>query len=686
MYGRFLHHVYCITWIASSIGMTLCNSAIAKEGQNWLIALIVQMAVASLMTLASCRVDIKSISWVWAMSVPPLFLSILMTSMVSLQYVSAGSFVISKSATPIITFFIEGVGLRERRLCKKSVFASVGCLLVGISLYEFNDVAIRSFGGLFLSLNVFASVFERILQRYLLAIAPVKESTFTLTFVNNTVSCLIALVVLAARGTENAWNITANGTPVLILSCVLGTSLCYSGIILQRSMTATGFMVMSLSAKVAVLAWGAFFNENHTTWVNIVGIVMALAGSFAYQRSTATTSADKSPPLLVEEGSSRTRRRIVWSSTLFSLALIISSAFSIQTCVSFGSVQSAIYDEIRLPRSNASLHPDHPHPSNTVILDLPAETAFGNELHQLMNSVVVARAFNMTMAMAHPIQKTQLLTPRSSFWNNVQLTRDSHAYSLFPKCNAPFEEDAYGQSRISADAFSYIKLGLCYPENRNDWDAQEASVLRSFLPSATTSSGVHVLYGTLLVQMYEEFDVQMPANAEEIRIGIHMRHPCRELTGTERVESMFTRATALVDQISPGAACAFLVASDRPIDLMFIKESYPRCRIQTSHPMIEDVHGPDNINEHGHFYSAVISDLRMLATAHHLIGSFQSTFSLLAQELIAYYHQNSSALLVECNLYGVCVGPFDIANASWHRSMRTWPRSQRVFVETLESS
>ena len=159
-----------------------------------------------------------------------------------------------------------------------------------------------------------------------------------------------------------------------------------------------------------------------------------------------------------------------------------------------------------------------------------------------------------------------------------------------------------------------------------------------------------------------------------------MRHSCETMRGTERISSMFEAATLLADKVSGPSTvpCVFLVASDRPLSIGLIEKSYPRCRVETSH--VFDSHTTERFTEHGPYDASIRSDLQMLASAHHIVGSLKSTFSLVASELIAARRSQYNPMLVECGLTGECTDPINLVGSKWFNAMDAWPHVRRVFV------
>ena len=677
-------------WTVCSIGMTLCNSAIAKRNQDWLLTLSVQLITTALFAIFTRQVTIVPNAWLWCLSVPPLFLGMLKSSMAALNFVSVGMLVMVRSAMPIVAFAFEVIVFRERDMCQCRVFMYLCMILAGVIVYECNDLFVNPVGWGLLFINIIVSVLERLLQRYLLVIHPIQTNPTTLVFLNNAVSSIIALIVIATRNiftdASGLWNVDITGSVMLVLSCIFSTGLCYAGIILQKEITATTFMVLSIVSKIVLIACDIIIQIENVTATASIGIALTLSGGALYSQSMQRLPSSNKQRF--HSHGIRLRNTVITNSILWGSIAIFTSLILAplktplkmplkmdQKC-GVDSTNSIVY----LKNSAMPLLPGHPAPSNTVIISTlqTADNSIGNNLHNIMNDVLFARAFNMKMEVQHH-DHLPIITPQADFWDTMNTTPHNTPVHSFPLCKTFFEENTYEESRIWADATAHIKISKCEKKFRND--AQEMSAVRSFLPMNVSPN---VVYGKLLSEMYTEFEIEPEFNESETRIAIHMRHPCSSLEGTERIQSMFSAATEMADAVSANRSCVFLVAADRNIPVDAIQHKYPRCRLETSHlevhPHEKSIH--HSWDEHGPFSFAILSDLQMLGSAHHIIGSFGSTFSLLARELIASrrYAQTHPPLIVECNLDGYCLPPVSLVNDTWHTSLQMWPTARRIVI------
>lgn len=104
------------------------------------------------------------------------------------------------------------------------------------------------------------------------------------------IGALLACVVLAVLSPRE-WHLlhrsmSKNGSTTLVVaaSCVVGCAISYTGLWLQRLVTATSFMVLGSITKLLVVLWGIFFfGESHGP-LSIIGAGLSVAGGYAYIR------------------------------------------------------------------------------------------------------------------------------------------------------------------------------------------------------------------------------------------------------------------------------------------------------------------------------------------------------------------------------------------------------------------
>jgi hypothetical protein len=162
-------------YMVASAGMSIFNKMAVVHVPLPLTIVALQMGftVASLLlrpSLLTCgsALDVRR----WALTVPLLFVGMLASSMLAMQYASLGTIVVCRNVAPIATMLIEG--------CFRIPFQSSGhtvaallTIVAGVALYESGDLGFSAVGMGAILVNMVFAVLERIMQRHLMANRPV---------------------------------------------------------------------------------------------------------------------------------------------------------------------------------------------------------------------------------------------------------------------------------------------------------------------------------------------------------------------------------------------------------------------------------------------------------------------------------------------------------------------------------
>ena len=170
--------IAAVSWSACSCGMTLLNKVAVSRTDAPLLVIVAQMVVTTALALCSCNLRFGDGTLVWALTVPPLFCLMMATSMVALQHVSVGTFVVVRNLGPLVTLGVETLVHRPDDLHFDGLtVASTSAIALGVLVYETQQGLSSSsaLGTACLLLNLFAACAERMLQRHLLAIRKVRS-------------------------------------------------------------------------------------------------------------------------------------------------------------------------------------------------------------------------------------------------------------------------------------------------------------------------------------------------------------------------------------------------------------------------------------------------------------------------------------------------------------------------------
>ena len=180
--------------------------------------------------------------------------------------------------------------------------------------------------------------------------------------------------------------------------------------------------------------------------------------------------------------------------------------------------------------------------------------------------------------------------------------------------------------------------------------------------------GPHVAYGTLFTSTFafsSELEEAVRPRPDELRIGVHARHFDDKYNGSENIGALEQAVAFEVRRLRSGKRapkCAILLASDRRLLLQLFEPVAARlkCRLLVS---ARSQPTRDYMAEHGEDTGAVaIRDLQMLSTSHVLVGSWYSSFTLLALELVAAHYSGGQWLptVQFCSVGAKCTRPLPL--------------------------
>ena len=293
----------------------------------------------------------------------------------------------------------------------------------------------------------------------------------------------------------------------------------------------------------------------------------------------------------------------------------------------------------------------------------------GNHMHQLLNSILLSRIFNVPLyrqTAGHNYTCGGLLESTGKF-EKLPVHEPYRRSRIFPIswCGAGdlMKVVPSGEFKMRPGMHS---MGNC--NNLARWHAQEAAIFR-LLPTGGNQRlfrhGPHYAFGRAF-RSYFRFKGPDPKFQEGVlRIGVHLRHrrPC--FNGSELVPAVLQ----LAKELAAGQKYMLLVASDRRLSIQLLRasgalvKSVPR-GVEASEAAVFAENGED-------VGYVALQDIRLLSFSHHLIGTYGSTFTMLAQELVAFAQQN--ATVTYCEPGAGCTTPRPL-RGDWHFSLQHWPK------------
>ena len=341
-----------VSWAACSIGMTLLNKlSVSKSGSPYGVVLV-QMGVTCIAAVATRDLRFGEGTRRWAVSVPALFVVMMVTSMLALQvctctlhparsyhrtpsrrraaappcilapphpctskpprlrlhaaqHVRVGTFVVVRNVAPIITLFAENA-MHPESAPRTDLYTvgALSCIALGILFYEIHDLGGSALGLGLLLLNMAVASLERLLQRRLLAVDVVDVSKPGMMLLNNGIGFVLTAIVaafvpgeygrLSAIFTEN----TDSRALYVCASAVVAVGISSTGLWFQSHVTATTFMVAGGACKGLLVVAGIAFFADTAQPAAVLGAVASLVASFAY----ASQQRNNSRPCAAADG------------------------------------------------------------------------------------------------------------------------------------------------------------------------------------------------------------------------------------------------------------------------------------------------------------------------------------------------------------------------------------------------
>jgi hypothetical protein len=287
----------------------------------------------------------------------------------------------------------------------------------------------------------------------------------------------------------------------------------------------------------------------------------------------------------------------------------------------------------------------------------------GNRIHELLNTVVIAGL----------LSDLPLHRERNVSYECGGLLESTGTYEAYPVTRLPTDhswcnfdlEDAIAQGELR---IAHHRYALKNCDTKARWQSQEGAVFR-FVPSGVNTTmrrwfsvSPQFAFGKTFNMLFRFKDAPPSFDPGVLRIGVHLRHRKDCYDGSESIGAIL----AEVHRLAGKQQYVLLVATDRrhSIDLLRQKGEPVRHVARSAKP------SPGRLRENGIDVGEIaMKDIQLLSYAHHLIGSFGSSFTLLIQSLVAV--REPEATVVYCGPSMACLAPLRLRD-DWHFSLQHW--------------
>ena len=203
--------VSCTFYLFASAGMSVFNKMAIIALPLPITLVMVQM----LFTVATIGANWRSVhigsrrdALRWGCTVPLLFSAMLVSSMIAMEHNTLGTVVVFRNVAPLFTLLIERM-FRVPMQVSRNTILSLFTIILGVVVYNWSSIALSTVGLIAIVCNMVFAVLERLLQRHLMAQAPVDISKPGMMLLNN--SCGLVPNLLAFNVGVELGQLTALG-------------------------------------------------------------------------------------------------------------------------------------------------------------------------------------------------------------------------------------------------------------------------------------------------------------------------------------------------------------------------------------------------------------------------------------------------------------------------------------------
>jgi hypothetical protein len=291
----------CITWCSMSVGMHVLNKTLVVALNAPSLIAIFQMMMACTAMMATSWRQLAEANrrqlFIW-MIVPGFFAGMLISSFYTYEFISLSLLTVVRNLAPLVVLPIEKMVMPEGKGPKVTpmIVLSIVIMLAGALVYGGSLKDLSWVGIAFAFLNMALACADRMIQRRLLSHDCINLPLQVCTIMNNAMGMLptfalafytneIDRAVQVSAVTANKWT-DPRILVLLFISGAIGLGICYFGFACQRQITATSFMVMQNTSKIAVVGMGimVFADPIESPFI-IAGLALSIGGSFLYGKA-----------------------------------------------------------------------------------------------------------------------------------------------------------------------------------------------------------------------------------------------------------------------------------------------------------------------------------------------------------------------------------------------------------------
>jgi drug/metabolite transporter (DMT)-like permease len=307
-----MRNMWCAAFCTCSVLMTFSNKLVVQGNPVGIAAVQMLFSVVALLSLGPAFLELSSLKDVGVLvrwiPVPIFFVGMIVTSLSGFAHETITTCILMGSLRPIYAIPVEMFFLGER----PSFEQVVGCLvlIVGTLIYVLgarsNAASVTLVGFLILCLNGIMAVGDRVYQRYLLHHQSIKASRLALVLANNLmgvvyIACIPPLYLHELPGMKRRVGEWIHGgdwadLSLVLVSCVAGFGIGYTGLGLQKLVTASTFLAISTGVRAFIVITDLAIMGTSAGGVAVFGLMVTIFGSVLCAMEDQAKKAKASAP------------------------------------------------------------------------------------------------------------------------------------------------------------------------------------------------------------------------------------------------------------------------------------------------------------------------------------------------------------------------------------------------------
>eukprot|EP00933_Yihiella_yeosuensis_P010173 TRINITY_DN116477_c0_g1_i1.p1 TRINITY_DN116477_c0_g1~~TRINITY_DN116477_c0_g1_i1.p1 ORF type:complete len:322 (-),score=45.72 TRINITY_DN116477_c0_g1_i1:48-1013(-) len=285
-----------------SVGMMLFNKLAVQALPLECLLVAAQMAFSALalgvfafrsIHIGSCK-DLAR----WCI-VTPFFAGMLLTSILALKNAPMSLVIVFRTVSPVGAVFVERF-YPEPVQVTSGIIGSIGLMIAGSIMYAKDMPQQHLIGVGWVLLNSIISIFDKLLQSLMLRKdqAPVDISKSGVTLINNFLGMIPILIAGFCLGEfeklpHAVSEITFWGWAWIVLSCVIGLGISYSGVWSQSLISATSMLVLINANKFIIILIEVFCMHKKTmTSFQLAGALLTVFAGALYGKVRSNLERD----------------------------------------------------------------------------------------------------------------------------------------------------------------------------------------------------------------------------------------------------------------------------------------------------------------------------------------------------------------------------------------------------------